>query len=234
MLEIIGLQTGYAGVEVIHGIDLRVDEGETICLLGANGAGKSTTLRTIMRQLPVTAGSISFLGSELTRAAPYEPAHLGLGYVPEGRGMLGSLSVRENLELGAFAPRARSGFAQQYAHVLELFPALHPRLDEPAANLSGGQQQMLAIGRALMGAPRLLVLDEPSLGLSPQIVGQVYAVLGKLRAAGQSILLVEQSVGRALNLCDRAYVLDRGRIVVSGARDAVRSDPRVRDAYLGL
>jgi branched-chain amino acid transport system ATP-binding protein len=234
MLEVRALQTGYAGVEVLHGIDLRVDEGETVCLLGSNGAGKTTTLRAIMRQLPVAAGSIAFLGNDLRGLRGFEPAHLGMGYVPEGRGMLASLSVRENLELGAFTPRARPAFAQNLEQVLALFPALTSRLGEPAANLSGGQQQMLAIGRALMGSPRLLILDEPSLGLSPQIIAQVYAVLGKLRATGQSILLVEQTVGRALNLCDRAYVLEQGRVAVSGDRESVRANPRVRDAYLGL
>lgn len=234
MLEVRGLRSGYAGVEVLHGIDLRVAEGETVCLLGANGAGKTTTLRTIMRQLPGEAGSMTFLGRDLRELRPFEPAHVGIGYVPEGRGMLASLSVRENLELGAFALHARTSFEQNLHHVLQAFPVLETRLDDSAANLSGGQQQMLAIGRALMCAPRLLILDEPSLGLGPQVVGQVYAALKRLRAAGQAILLVEQTVGRALSLSDRAYVLEQGRIAISGDRDSVRADPRVRSAYLGL
>jgi branched-chain amino acid transport system ATP-binding protein len=234
MLEISGIRTGYEGVEVIHGVDLAVNEGETVCVLGANGAGKSTMLRAIMRQLPLWAGSVRFLRQDLTGAKAFVPAHRGMGYVPEGRGMLASLTVRENLEMGAYPSRAQTSFAVNLERVLALFPALEPRLEDAAGNLSGGQAQMLAIGRALMSSPRLLLLDEPSLGLAPQIVGQVYAVLGQLKTAGQAILLVEQAVGKALSLSDRAYVLERGRIVLSGLCEQVRNDKLLRDAYLGL
>jgi len=234
MLDVKGIRTGYEGVEVIHGIDLTVSEGETVCVLGANGAGKSTLLRAIMRQLPLWTGTVGFLGQDLTVAKAFVPAHRGMGYVPEGRGMLASLTVRENLEMGAYPLRAQSSFADNLARVLALFPALAPRLNEAAGNLSGGQSQMLAIGRALMSSPRLLLLDEPSLGLAPQIVGQVYSVLGQLKAAGQAILLVEQAVGKALSLSDRAYVLERGRIVLSGPCERVKYDKLLRDAYLGL
>jgi branched-chain amino acid transport system ATP-binding protein len=234
MLEISGIRTGYEGVEVIHGVDLAVNEGETVCVLGANGAGKSTMLRAIMRQLPLWAGSVRFLRQDLTGAKAFVPAHRGMGYVPEGRGMLASLTVRENLEMGAYPSRAQASFAVNLERVLALFPALEPRLEDAAGNLSGGQAQMLAIGRALMSSPRLLLLDEPSLGLAPQIVGQVYAVLGQLKTAGQAILLVEQAVGKALSLSDRAYVLERGRIVLSGLCEQVRNDKLLRDAYLGL
>jgi branched-chain amino acid transport system ATP-binding protein len=234
MLEISGIRTGYEDVEVIHGVDLAVNEGETVCVLGANGAGKSTMLRAIMRQLPLWAGSVRFLGQDLTGAKAFVPAHRGMGYVPEGRGMLASLTVRENLEMGAYPSRAQASFAVNLERVLALFPVLEPRLEDAAGNLSGGQAQMLAIGRALMSSPRLLLLDEPSLGLAPQVVGQVYAILGQLKTAGQAILLVEQAVGKALSLSDRAYVLERGRIVLSGLCEQVRNDKLLRDAYLGL
>ena len=234
MLEVSGLKTGYEGIEVVHGVDLKVDEGESVCVLGANGAGKSTTLRAIMRQLPCWHGHVRFLGHDLSHARPSVPAHLGLGYVPEGRGMLALLTVRENLEIGAYPSHARGTFSANLDRVLGLFPALRPRLSDVAADLSGGQQQMLAIGRALMNSPRLLMLDEPSLGLGPQIVSQVYAALLELKKAGQAILLVEQAVGKALALSDRAYVLDRGRVVLTGPSDRVKNDKLLRDAYLGL
>jgi ABC-type branched-subunit amino acid transport system ATPase component len=234
MLEVKGLATGYEGVEVVHGIDLVVKDGETVCILGANGAGKSTTLRAVMRQLPCWRGHVRFLGEDLTNAKAFAPAHVGIGYVPEGRGMLASLTVRENLEMGAYPGGARDAFARNLERVLSLFPALVPRLGDAAANLSGGQQQMLAIGRVLMGSPKLVLLDEPSLGLAPQIVSQVYAALTELKSSGQAILLVEQTVGKALALSDRAYVLDGGKVVLTGPSDKVRNDKLLRDAYLGL
>ena len=234
MLEVSGIRTGYEGVEVVHDVDLAVNEGETVCVLGANGAGKSTMLRAIMRQLPLWSGSVRFLGEVLTDAKASVPAHHGMGYVPEGRGMLASLTVRENLEMGAYPLRAQASFAANLERVLSLFPALKPRLEHAAGDLSGGQAQMLAIGRALMGSAKLLLLDEPSLGLAPQIVAQVYVVLGQLKTEGQAILLVEQTVGKALALSDRAYVLDRGRVVLCGRCAEVKSDKLLRDAYLGL
>jgi branched-chain amino acid transport system ATP-binding protein len=234
MLEVSGIRTGYEGIEVVHGVDLSVSEGETVCVLGANGAGKSTMLRAIMRQLPLWGGSVRFLGQALTDAKAFVPAHHGMGYVPEGRGMLASLTVRENLEMGAYPLRAQASFTVNLERVLALFPALVPRLEHAAGDLSGGQAQMLAIGRALMGSPKLLLLDEPSLGLAPQIVGQVYAVLGQLKTAGQAILLIEQAVGKALALSDRAYVLDRGRVVLSGPCEEVQKNKLLHDAYLGL
>jgi ABC-type branched-subunit amino acid transport system ATPase component len=234
MLEVNDLVTGYDGVEVIHGVDLSVKAGETVCMLGANGAGKSTILRAIMRQLPCWRGSVRFLGEDITNAMAFVPARVGIGYVPEGRGMLASLSVRENLEMGAHPRDARAAFARNLERVLSLFPALVPRLGDAAADLSGGQQQMLAIGRALMSSPKLVLLDEPSLGLAPQIVSQVYGALTELKSSGEAILLVEQTVGKALALSDRAYVLDGGRVVLAGPSDSVRNDELLRDAYLGL
>jgi ABC-type branched-subunit amino acid transport system ATPase component len=234
MLEVNDLVTGYDGVEVIHGVDLSVKAGETVCMLGANGAGKSTILRAIMRQLPCWRGSVRFLGEDITNAMAFVPARVGIGYVPEGRGMLASLSVRENLEMGAHPRDARAAFARNLERVLSLFPALVPRLGDAAADLSGGQQQMLAIGRALMSSPKLVLLDEPSLGLAPQIVSQVYGALTELKSSGEAILLVEQTVGKALALSDRAYVLDGGKVVLTGLSDKVRNDELLRNAYLGL
>ena len=234
MLEVNDLVTGYEGVEVVHGVDLSVKDGETVCMLGPNGAGKSTILRAIMRQLPCWRGSVRFLGENITNARAFVPAHVGIGYVPEGRGMLASLTVRENLEMGAHPRDARAAFARNLERVLSLFPALVPRLGDAAANLSGGQQQMLAIGWALMSSPKLVLLDEPSLGLAPQIVSQVYGALTELKASGQAILLVEQTVGKALALSDRACIVDGGKVVLTGPSDKVGNDKLLRDAYLGL
>lgn len=234
LLEVRGLTAGYDGADVLHGVDLDLDEGETAVLLGANGAGKTTTLRAITRLLPARSGRVTFRGADLLRVAPHVPARMGLGYVPEGRGILSTLTVHENLEMGAYPPRARAARAANLERALTLFPLLRTRLRDRAGSLSGGQQQMLAIARALMASPSVLLLDEPSLGLAPRVVREVYAALAELRRGGQAILLVEQNAAQALSICDRGYVLDRGRVAVSGVRGELVRNPRVTATYLGL
>lgn len=234
LLDVRGLVTGYKGVEVLHGVDLDLHEGETVALLGANGAGKSTTLRAVARLLPAWSGRISFLGHDLTHLPAHAPARLGLSYMPEGRGILATLTVRENLELGAYPARVRAVRARNLERALALFPQLGPRLADRAGSLSGGQQQMLSIARALMAAPTVMLLDEPSLGLAPAIVAQVYQALVELKRQGQAILLVEQNVAQALVICDRGYVLDQGRIALTGTRGELERNPMIKTAYLGL
>lgn len=234
LLALHNVDSGYEHVKVLHGVSLEVGEGESVAVVGANGAGKTTTLRVLMRLLPIWRGSLHFADQDISSSPAHALARLGIGYVPEGRGVLTTLTVRENLEMGAHNRRARSALDVTMAEVCDLFPALTSRMPEPAGNLSGGQQQILSIGRALMCRPRLLVLDEPSLGLSPAIVDQVFQALENLQRDGQSILLVEQSVKRVLKLCSRAYVLEQGRVLLAGTSAEVESDPRVRKAYLGL
>ena len=234
MLKMHNVDSGYEQVKVLHGVSLEVGEGESVAVVGANGAGKTTTLRVLMRLLPMWRGSLHFADQDISSSPAHALARLGIGYVPEGRGVLTTMTVRENLEMGAQTRSARSTLDVTLAEVCDLFPALTGRMPEPAGNLSGGQQQMLSIGRALMCHPRLLVLDEPSLGLAPTIVDQVFEALENLKRDGQSILVVEQNVKRVLKLCSRAYVLEHGRVLLAGPSADVESDPRVRKAYLGL
>ena len=232
MLEVDQLRAGYRGIEALRGVDLRVAEGEMVAIIGANGAGKSTLLNCLSGVVRATGGGIRFDGGDITRRSPHRVARAGLLHVPEGRQMLADMSVHENLLLGALARGPR---APRYdlERVLALFPILHERLRQAAGTLSGGQQQMLAIGRALMGSPRVLLLDEPSLGLSPLITQQVFAVLATLHREGLTIVLVEQNARRALAVTQRAYVLDRGAIMLQGASGALAVDPRVIAHYLG-
>ena len=232
MLKITNLSASYSGISALHGVSLDVDKGEMIALIGANGAGKSTLLNCISGIVPAAAGSAVFKGAELRGKRPAAIARLGLLQVPEGRQILGDLSVQENLQLGELALGGRSA-TWSYDKVVDLFPVLGKRQEQRAGSLSGGEQQMLAIGRALMGAPEMLLLDEPSLGLAPIIVDQVFAVLTQLNEAGLTILLVEQNARRALGVASRAYILERGKVVREGSAAEIAADPQVVSYYLG-
>ena len=232
MLKITNLSASYSGISALHGVSLDVATGEMIALIGANGAGKSTLLNCISGIVPAAAGSAAFKGAELRGKRPAAIARLGLLQVPEGRQILGDLSVQENLQLGELALGGRPA-TWSYDKVVDLFPVLGKRQEQRAGSLSGGEQQMLAIGRALMGAPEMLLLDEPSLGLAPIIVDQVFAVLKQLNEAGLTILLVEQNARRALGVASRAYILERGKVVREGSAAISAADPQVVSYYLG-
>ena len=220
------------GVPVLHDVSLAVGPGEIVALIGANGAGKSTTLRTIMGQVRAAAGRIDFDGVPLAGASTAEVVRHGLVLVPEGRHVFPRLSVAENLRIGAFSRKDRAVYLQDLPRVFDLFPGLADRRKQEAGTLSGGEQQMLAIGRALMGQPRCLLLDEPSLGLAPLLIQAVFEAIRKINVTGVAILLVEQKAFVALNLATRSYVLENGRVVASGESQALAADPRVKRAYL--
>ena len=231
LLEIRGLEVSYGGIRAVKGIDLEIAKGELVCLIGANGAGKSSTLRAIAGLVPA-AGSIRLGDRDLAGVPAFRRARSGLIMVPEGRGVFSRLSVEENLAMGAYA-RSDSGVAADRAHVLELFPRLAERHTQIAGTLSGGEQQMLAIGRALMSRPTLLALDEPSMGLAPMAARRILEVIRDINRAGVTVLLVEQNAQGALALAHRAYVMESGEIAISGEARALLADPRVREAYLG-
>ena len=233
MLEVRDIDVHYGDAQALHGISLSVDEGEVVTLVGSNGAGKTTTLRAIAGILPLTRGEIVFEGQPLSRARAHQRSGLGIGLVPEGRELWPQLTVLENLELGAFSRPARNRRAETLAWVFELFPRLRERVRQLAGSMSGGEQQMLAIGRALMARPRLLMMDEPSLGLAPVVVNQVFATIRRLHDDGLTILLVEQNLKKALEVASRGYVVETGRIALTGASGELLEDPMVRTAYLG-
>jgi branched-chain amino acid transport system ATP-binding protein len=232
MLEVKELRAGYRGIEALRGIDLRVSEGEMVSIIGANGAGKSTLLNCLSGLVPPSAGTIVFENRDISRKAPYSVSRVGLLHVPEGRQVIGDMSVRENLLLGGLA-RGKRAARYSMERVLALFPILEERLEQRAGTMSGGQQQMLAIGRALLGSPRLLLLDEPSLGLSPLVTGQVFDALASLHRDGLTIVLVEQNAKRALAATERSYVIDRGSIVRHGESAELAADPQMIEHYLG-
>jgi len=234
MLKVAGLQTSYGDLRALHGVTLEVREGEIVSVIGSNGAGKTTTLMTISGVLRPQAGEIEFEGRRIDRLKPAEIVDAGLGHVPEGRQLFPTMTVEENLAMGACTHRARAARAETLEWVYALFPRLRERRQQVAGTLSGGEQQMAAIGRGLMSRPRLLMLDEPSLGLSPMLVTTIFAILREINRGGATILLVEQNVFRALKLSHRGYILENGQIVAEGASQQLLRDPQVRTAYLGL
>ncbi|RVU14966.1 ABC transporter ATP-binding protein [Methylobacterium oryzihabitans] len=233
MLEIRDLVCGYGHVTALKGITLDVREGQLVALVGANGAGKSTTLRAISGLVPPRSGSIRFRGRDIAGVEPRAILAAGIAHCPEGRRVFPQMSVAENLAMGAYLRRDRAGIATDLERVYGEFPRLAERRDQAAGTLSGGEQQMLAIGRALMGRPTLVLFDEPSLGLAPNIVERMFAVIRAICDAGTTVLLVEQNAFAALELCDYAYLLETGRTVREGPGEALIADPHVRDAYLG-
>ncbi len=232
-LEIVGLEVAYGRTLALHGISVAVPDGQVVCLIGANGAGKTTTMRAISGLVRPRAGQISFAGRDITGQPAHRITAAGLCQVPEGRQCFAELTVAENLALGAYLVPARNEVARRQDGVLARFPRLRERLGQLAGSMSGGEQQMLAIGRALMGAPRLLLLDEPSMGLAPLFVEEIFAIIAALKADGTTILLVEQNASAALDVADHAYVLENGRIALSGPAADVANDPGVAAAYLG-
>ncbi|MEA2793438.1 MAG: branched-chain amino acid transport system ATP-binding protein [Bradyrhizobium sp.] len=232
MLEVSNLHSAYGRIEVLRGVSLEVRAGEIVALIGSNGAGKTTLLRALSGVQPITKGEIRFRGERVDRLPPHRRVERGVTQSPEGRQVFGPLSVADNLRLGAYMRRDKD-IENDRDRIFEMFPVLREKRSQAAGGLSGGQQQMLAIGRALMGKPRLLLLDEPSLGLSPILVDQIMAAIVSLKANGITVLLVEQSASAALEIADRAYVMETGRIVSTGEGSVLLSDPKVKAAYLG-
>jgi len=234
LLEIRQLRAGYGEAEVLHGIDLKVSEGEFVCMIGANTAGKTTLLRSISRLVPRSSGVIRFGGADLMTLSAHEIPSLGIAHVPEGRQVFPEMTVEENLLLGAFSVRKANDLPSRIKDVLDLFPRLHERFGQLAGTLSGGEQQMVAVGRALMLRPKLLLLDEPSHGLAPRVVEEMHKAFVVIHSRGTSILLVEQNVELALEVANRGYVLESGAVTLKGTATELRSNPAVVAAYLGV
>ncbi len=232
LLEVRDIRTRYGAIEALKGISLTVDEGEVVTLIGSNGAGKTTTLRSISGLTPASAGTITFGGEEITHVPAHEIVSHGIALAPEGRHCFPRMTVRENLELGAHRRRGPE-IAQDFDRVYELFPLLKERDQQKAGTMSGGEQQMLAIGRALMARPKLLMLDEPSLGIAPNLVQRIYQTIGEIHDSGVAILLVEQNANYALDAASRGYVLETGRVALANDSASLRNDPEVQNAYLG-
>ena len=232
MLEVRNLRAGYGAVEVLRGMDLDVTNGEIVAVLGANGVGKTTLNKVLSGMLPLTGGSVTFEGKPLG-GSPITAVDAGLIHVPEGRKIFPNMSVRENLELGSYR-RGKPNRAKNLEHVFEVFPRLRERAAQAAGTLSGGEQQMLAIGRGMMAEPKLLILDEPSLGLSPLLVEEMFTLIRRLNAEGLPIMLVEQNVVQSLEIASRAYIVENGEVIMSGTAADIAADPELKRAYLGL
>jgi branched-chain amino acid transport system ATP-binding protein len=233
MLKIMDLKVSYGSIEALHGLSLDVVEGEIVTLIGANGAGKTTTLHSVSGIIPKVSGKIEFLGQDLEKIQPDKRVEMGLVQIPEGRRVFANLSVLENLEMGAYLPRTRIHLKDNLDMVMSRFPRLKERSRQMAGTLSGGEQQMLAIGRALMTEPKLLLMDEPSMGLAPKLVLEIFAIIRWINQQGVTILLVEQNAYMALQTANRAYVLENGRIVMEGKSQDIRESEEIKKAYLG-
>ncbi|MCZ0963662.1 ABC transporter ATP-binding protein [Paracoccus benzoatiresistens] len=234
MLTLENIDAGYGPTTILQDVSLEVKEGEIVTIVGANGAGKTTTLRTIVGQIKPRAGKICFLGEDITRLPGHEVVDRGIILVPEGRQLFPEMTVRENLQMGTYRKAAREHQEQRLEEVLALFPRVRERLDQNAASLSGGEQQMVAIARGMMAKPRILMFDEPSLGLAPIVVSQVFDVVRKIAATGTTVLLVEQNVFTTLKVANRGYVLENGQIVLADTSEALLKNDHVRRAYLGI
>jgi len=233
LLSIEQLQVAYGGIRAVKGIDIVVEQGELVCLIGANGAGKTTTLRALTGLVRAASGAVRYDGTDITRLKPHEIARRGLALVPEGRGVFAQLTIEENLAMGAYARSDPAGVASDVDRAFALFPRLKERRRQTAGTLSGGEQQMLAIARALMSRPKLLLLDEPSMGLAPLMVEKIFEVIRTIASEGVTLLLVEQNARLALEVSHRGYVLEGGLVTLSGQGKALLHDPRIREAYLG-
>lgn len=233
MLQVENIEVYYGKIYALKGVSLTVNEGELVALIGSNGAGKSTTLRTISGLLRPKQGSVTYNGQRIDKIAPHQIVRLGLAHCPEGRRIFGRLSVYENLTLGAVTRTERAEIERSREQVFDLFPRLKERASQLASTLSGGEQQMLAMGRALMSQPKLLLLDEPSLGLAPMLVTQIFNIVQSIRQRGGTILLVEQNARQALQIADRAYVMETGKIILAGSAAELQANPQVEHAYLG-
>jgi len=234
VLSVEGLECRYGNVAAVRDLSLEVRKGELVSLIGANGAGKTTTLKAISGVLAPSAGRIVFEGEDITRASARRVLELGIAHCPEGRRMFPYMTVRENLEMGCYLRRDKAGIEADMRRLFERFPILGERSTQAAGTLSGGEQQMLAISRALMSRPKLVMFDEPSLGLAPNIVERMFDVIRQIRAEGVTVIMVEQNAAAALELSDRSYVLEQGRVSITGTGEALRNDPQVRQAYLGV
>jgi branched-chain amino acid transport system ATP-binding protein len=233
LLKVKGLKVAYGGIQAVKGVDFEVREGELVSLIGSNGAGKTTTMKAITATQAIQAGEIEYLGRSLKGQGPWDLVGQGLVMVPEGRGVFTRMTILENLQMGAYLRQDKAGIAADIERMFEIFPRLRERRDQLAGTMSGGEQQMLAMGRALMSQPKLLLLDEPSMGLSPIMVDKIFEVVKSVYDQGMTVLLVEQNASRALALADRGYVMDSGLITMSGKGSEMLDDPKVRAAYLG-
>jgi branched-chain amino acid transport system ATP-binding protein len=233
LLKVTGLKVSYGGIQAVKGVDFEVREGELVSLIGSNGAGKTTTMKAITGTLPINSGDIEYLGKSIRGQGPWDLVRQGLAMVPEGRGVFTRMTIIENLQMGAYIRNDKNGIAADMEKMFTIFPRLRERKDQLAGTMSGGEQQMLAMGRALMSRPKVLLLDEPSMGLSPIMVDKIFEVVKDVYAQGVTVLLVEQNASRALGIANRGYVMESGIVTMSGNAAEMLTDPRVRAAYLG-